>query len=76
MKNILSSIIESDQTAYAAGRFIGESICLISEILEYVDENELSGILFSADFGKAFDSNEDPFIFANSSILWLWTRIF
>ena len=47
-----------------AGRYIGESIRLISDILECVDENELSGILFSADFEKAFDSIEYPFIFA------------
>ena len=47
-----------------AGRYIGESIHLISDILEYVDENELSGILFSADFEKAFDSIEHPFISA------------
>ena len=64
MKNVLSSIIKSDQTAYVAGRYIEESIHLISDILEYVDENELSGILFSADFEKVFDSIEHPFIFA------------
>ena len=63
MKNVLSSIIKSDQTAFVAGRYIGESIRLISDILEYVDEKELSGILFSADFEKAFDSIEHPFIF-------------
>ena len=49
MKNVISSIIKSDQTAYVAGRYIGESIRLISDISEYVNENELSGILFSAD---------------------------
>ena len=52
MKNVISSIIKSDQTAYMAGRYIGESIHLINDILEYVNENELSGILFSADFEK------------------------
>ena len=46
-----------------AGRYIGQSIHLISDILEYVDENELSGILFSADFEKSFDMIEHPFIF-------------
>ena len=45
-------------------KYVGESICLISDILEYVDENELSGVLFSGDFEKAFDSIEYPFIFA------------
>ena len=64
MKNVLSSIIKSDQTAYVAERYIGESIRLTSDILEYVDKNELSGILFSADFEKVFDSIEHPFIFA------------
>ena len=30
----------------------------------YINENELSGILFCADFEKTFDSIEHPFIFA------------
>ena len=64
MKNVISSIIKSDQTAYVAGEYIGESIRLISDILEYVNENERSGILLSADFEKGFDSIEHPFIFA------------
>ena len=62
MKNVISSVIKSDQT-YVAGRYIGESIRLISRILEYVNENELSGILFSVDFKTVFDSTEHPFIF-------------
>ena len=64
MKKVLSSIIKSNQTAYVAGRYIGQSIHLISDILEYVDENELSGILFSAEFETVFDMIEHPFIFA------------
>ena len=31
----LTSIISHDQTAYVKGRYIGESIRLISDILEY-----------------------------------------
>ena len=46
------------------GRYIGESIHLISDILEYTEENDISGILFSADFEKAFDSIEHAFLFA------------
>ena len=64
IENVLSTIIKSDQTTYVAGRYTGESIRLISDILEYVDENELSGILFSAGFEKAVDSIEHLFIFA------------
>ena len=64
MKNILSSIVKCDQTAYVKGRYIGESIRLISDILEYAEENDISGILFSADFEKSFDSIEHALLFA------------
>ena len=56
VKKVLSSLIHSDQTAYVKDRYIGESIRLISDILEYTDSNEIKAILFSADFEKAFDS--------------------
>ena len=64
MKNILSSIVKCDQTAYVKGRHIGISIRLISDILEYNEENDISGILFSVDFEKAFDSIQHAFLFA------------
>ena len=63
-QNILTSIVSPDQTAYVKGRYIGESIRLISDILEYTEDNSMGGILFSADFEKAFNSIEHPFIFA------------
>ena len=43
-------------------RYIGESSHLISDMLEYTNENEIVAILFSADFEKAFDSIEHPFL--------------
>ena len=63
MKNVLSNIVKYDQTAYVKGRYTGGSICLISDILEFT-ENNVPGVLFSADFEKAFDSVEHNFIFA------------
>ena len=59
---MLASIIKSDQTAYVEGRYLGESIRLISDILEYTEDHDIDGVLFSADFEKAFDSIEHPFI--------------
>ena len=53
MQNILTSIISHDQTAYVKGRYIGESIRLISDILEYTEDNSMGGIIFSADFEKS-----------------------
>ena len=65
MQNILTSIISHDQTAYVKGRYTGKSIRLISDILlEYTEDNSMGGIIFSADFKKAFDSVEHMFIFA------------
>ena len=64
MQNILTSIISHDQTPYVKGRYIRESIMLISNILEYTEDNSMGRILFSADFEKAFDSIEHTFIFA------------
>ena len=59
---MLASIIKADQTAYVEGRYIGESIHLISNILEHTEDHSIDGLLFSADFEKAFGSIEHPFI--------------
>ena len=64
MENVLTSIVHCNQTAYVKDRYIGESILLITDLLTYTEENSIGGILFSADFEKAFDSVEHSFIFA------------
>ena len=63
-ENVLTSIVHCNQTAYVKDRYIGESIRLITDLLAYTEENSIGGILFSADFEKAFDSVEHSFIFA------------
>ena len=64
MENVLTSIVHCNQTAYEKDRYIGESICLTTDLLAYTEEKSIGGILFSADFEKAFDSVEHSFIFA------------
>ena len=64
MKNVLSNTVKYDQTAYVKGRYVRESIPLISDIFEYTENIDVPGILFSADFEKAFDSVEHNCIFA------------
>ena len=44
------------------GRYIGENIRLISDVMEYTKVQNIPGILLSLDFHKAFDSIEWPFI--------------
>ena len=62
IRKVLGILICSDQTAYVKGRYIGESVRLMNDILEFTDNNE--AILFSADFEKAFDSVDHTFLFA------------
>ena len=56
----LPNLIHSDQTGFVKGRYIGENIRLIGDIMDYTSLQHLPGILTSLDFGKAFDSIECP----------------
>ena len=62
--NVLTSTVHCNQTAYVKHRYIGESIHSITDLLAYTKENSIGGILFSADFEKAFNFFEQSFIFA------------
>ena len=64
MKKVIHSLIPYDQTAYVKGRYIGESVCLIDDLLKYAENENIDGILFAADIEKAFDSVDHNFIYA------------
>ena len=64
LKMVIQKLIHHNQTAYVGNHYIGEANRLVSDILEFTAENEMEAILFSADFEKAFDSIEHPFLFA------------
>ena len=59
---ILPNIIHSDQSGFIKGRYIGQNVRLLCDIMEYSDTNKLPGILLFLDFKKAFDSIEWKFI--------------
>ena len=54
MKTVLDILISKDQTGFIKGRFIGESTRLLYDILKYAEDNNLSGLLMTIDFEKAF----------------------
>ena len=62
LKEVLSKIICSNQTAYVRDRFIGEGCRLISDLLEMTEELNMGGIMITIDFQKAFDSLNHNFI--------------
>ena len=64
LKKVIHTLVDSHQTAYAPGRNIGESVRLVEDLLEYAEKEDLTGIMFSSDFEKAFDSIDHCFIFA------------
>ena len=58
---VLPTIINADQTAYVKGRFIGESIRLVSDILDYCKSENIEAFILTADLEKAFDSIDHTF---------------
>ena len=64
VRKVSPSLIYYDQTAYVKGRYVGESIHLVDDLLKYAEEENTDGILFAVDIEKAFDSVDHNFIFA------------
>jgi hypothetical protein len=62
LKEVLKSIVGSNQTAYVEGRFIGEATRLISDILEVTKECNIPGYMVMMDVDKAFDSMDHGFL--------------
>ena len=62
-KKVLPRIINRDQTGFLKGRFIGENIRLINEIIDYCNIQNIKGLLLFLDFEKAFNTVEWNFIY-------------
>ena len=60
MKEILPTIISWDQVGYLKGRYIGQNIRLIKDVIEKCEQD--TGIVAFLDFEKAFDSIEWEFL--------------
>ena len=63
MQNVISEIVNPNQTAYIRGRFIGTNVRLVEDIIDYFDSCNKEVILMFLDFKKAFDSLEWEFMF-------------
>ena len=71
----LPKLINSDQTGFIKGRYIGENIRLIIDTMEYTKAHNIPGILVSLDFRKAFDSLEWGFIMKTLGVFNFGTSI-
>jgi hypothetical protein len=62
LQNVLPKLINSDQTDFLNGRFIGENIRLIGGLKNHTAAHNIPGLLMFLDFEKAFDTVEWSFI--------------
>jgi len=58
----LPKLINDDQSGYIAGRYIGNNIRFIYDLINYLNVSKKPGLLLSIDFEKAFDSVDWKFM--------------
>ena len=58
LEKVLPKLINPDQTGYVKGRYIGENIRLIQDLMFYTEKENLTGIAVFLDLRKAFDTIE------------------
>ena len=79
LKSTLNKLIHKDQTGFISGRYLGENIRIIYDIMHHTEKNNLKGLLLFVDFEKASDSFSWSFIhkvlelfgFGDSLISWI-----
>lgn len=79
LKKVLPSIIDPDQTGFIEGRYIGENIRTISDLIDFTSLRDSPGIILLIDFEKAFDTIRWSYItkclkyfnFGDSFIHWI-----
>ena len=62
LKPVLQNIISHTQKGFLKGRFMGECIRLIYDLLDKLEDDDIPGLLLLIDFEKAFDTVEWPFL--------------
>ena len=61
-KQVLCGIISDTQKGFMKDRFMGENTRLLYDLMHYLEENYMDGLLLLVDFEKAFDSIEWKFL--------------
>ena len=56
LQKVLPSIVHSSQKGFIKGRYIGDNIRLLYDVLLHTEKEKLPGLLLMIDFEKAFDS--------------------
>ena len=62
LSKVLPKLINEDQTGYIQGRYIGQNIRLIQDIMKVTSLESIPGLAIFIDFKKAFDSLDWNFL--------------
>ena len=60
---VVSRLVSADQTGFLKGRYIGDNLRLMSDILHYTKSENIPGVIMNLDYEYAFDSVEHGFLF-------------
>ena len=81
IKTVINKLISSDQSGFILGRYIGDNTRIVYDLMQFVDEKNIPGLLLLIDFEKAYDSLSWSFMknvlkscnFGPSIIKWIST---
>ena len=79
LTSVIAQVVSPDQTCGIPGRFMGENLALLRDIVHYTSNNNLPAVILSLDQEKAFDRVEWPFLhrvlakmgFGSSFLKWI-----
>ena len=55
MKICLYNLIDADKSGFLKGRYIGQNITTVFDIMHFAESENIPAILVSGDYEKAFD---------------------
>ena len=64
IKKFLGNVISPEQSGLISGRYIGDSTCLIYDLISIAEQKHIPGLLMLVDFEKAFDSISWNFLYS------------
>jgi hypothetical protein len=59
---IIHKLISKEQTAFVSGRYIGDAVRTVADVMYYTKDKNIPGILLCIDFEKAYDSVDHNFL--------------
>ena len=71
---VLPNIIHEDQKGFMKGRYIGENVRILYDVLLYTERGNIPGLLLTIDFEKAFDSVAWSFVQKALDLFYLRSR--